>query len=277
MRLRSCGTSPRPSAQSQARWPSLGCWAKAISSCRFRARNAASTLRRMPAPWMSNSATTTWLAWRPHYALKPCPAPVTMKSLSPGSIANLSNPGESSRSLLSATVARNCGRDKIEIEPIRSGRQRGFNFRGALTVDRLIGGDAIVGEPIALALDHEGVAVMQESIEDGGGDDVVAEDLTPLRHALIRRDQHRRFLVAMAHELKEEMGTLAFERHVAELVDDEQLRFAVEEHPTREDALALAVDEVGEERRRRGGGVGLHDPIGFPIAHGPPDARFSLV
>src|SRR5213592_3003069 len=56
----------------------------------------------------------------------------------------------------------------------------------------------------------------------------------------------------MAHELKEEMSTLAFERHVAELVDDDQLRFAVEEHPTREDALALAVDEVGEERRRRG-------------------------
>ncbi len=93
-------------------------------------------------------------------------------------------------------------------------------------------GLALLPEPIALALDHEGVAVMQESIEDGGGDDVVAEDLTPLRHALIRRDQHRRFLVAMAHELKEEMGTLAFERHVAELVDDEQLRFAVEEHPS---------------------------------------------
>ena len=35
--------------------------------------------------------------------------------------------------------------DKIEIEPVGSGRQRGFKFRGALTVDRLIGGDAIVG------------------------------------------------------------------------------------------------------------------------------------
>src|SRR5213593_172145 len=45
-------------------------------------------------------------------------------------------------------------------------------------------GLALLPEPIALALDHEGVAVMQESIEDGGGDDVVAEDLTPLRHAL---------------------------------------------------------------------------------------------
>jgi len=28
---------------------------------------------------------------------------------------------------------------------VGSGRQRGFKFRGALTVDRLIGGDAIVG------------------------------------------------------------------------------------------------------------------------------------
>src|SRR5438094_7777048 len=58
------------------------------------------------------------------------------------------------------------------------------------------------------------------------------------------------------------MGSLAFERPVAALVDDEQLRFAVEEHPTREDALALAVDEVGEERRRRGeehGVAGLDD------------------
>ena len=35
--------------------------------------------------------------------------------------------------------------DKIDIEPVGSGRQRGFKFRGALTVDRLIGGDAIVG------------------------------------------------------------------------------------------------------------------------------------
>ena len=32
-------------------------------------------------------------------------------------------------------------------------------------------GLALLPEPIALALDHEGVAVMQESIEDGAGVD----------------------------------------------------------------------------------------------------------
>jgi hypothetical protein len=41
--------------------------------------------------------------------------------------------------------ASNILTDKIEIEPVGSGRQRGLKFRGALTVDRLIGGDANVG------------------------------------------------------------------------------------------------------------------------------------
>src|SRR5437870_13535702 len=88
----------------------------------------------------------------------------------------------------------------VKLTPLVFGSVRwplGFQGRCAMQPKP---GLALLPEPIALALDHEGVAVMQESIEDGGGDDVVAEDLTPLRHALIRRDQHRRFLVAMRSE-----------------------------------------------------------------------------
>src|SRR5256886_16184338 len=55
-------------------------------------------------------------------------------------------------------------------------------------------GLALLPEPIALALDHEGVAVMQASIEDGSGDDDGAEDRSPLPHALIRR-AHRGHLL----------------------------------------------------------------------------------
>ncbi|HEX4138330.1 MAG TPA: zinc-binding dehydrogenase [Bryobacteraceae bacterium] len=72
-----------------------GCWAKAISSCRFPVRNAASTLRRMPAPWISDSPTTTWLAWRSHYALKPCPDRATTKMSWRGLIADLNEPNYS--------------------------------------------------------------------------------------------------------------------------------------------------------------------------------------
>src|SRR5260370_1253942 len=79
-------------AKNQARWPSPGCWAKATSLCRFRARNAASTLRRMPAPWISNLTTTISLAWRPRYALKPCPDRATPKRPWRGLIADLNEP-----------------------------------------------------------------------------------------------------------------------------------------------------------------------------------------
>ena len=73
---------------------------------------------------------------------------------------------------------------KVKLTPLVFGSVRwplGFQGRRAMQPEP---GLALLPEPIALALDHEGVAVMQESIEDGGGDDVVAEDLTPLRHAL---------------------------------------------------------------------------------------------
>src|SRR5262249_30772848 len=36
--------------------------------------------------------------------------------------------------------------EKIELEPVGAGRDRGYKFRGALTVDRLIGGSAFLGE-----------------------------------------------------------------------------------------------------------------------------------
>jgi DNA-binding winged helix-turn-helix (wHTH) protein len=32
--------------------------------------------------------------------------------------------------------------DKIELTPVRAGRKRGYQFRGAVTIDRLIGGEA---------------------------------------------------------------------------------------------------------------------------------------
>jgi hypothetical protein len=33
--------------------------------------------------------------------------------------------------------------DKIELTPVGAGRRRGYQFRGALTIDRLIGGEAL--------------------------------------------------------------------------------------------------------------------------------------
>lgn len=50
------------------------------------------------------------------------------------------------------------------------------------------------------------MAVVQEPVEDGRGEHVVAEDLAPLRDELIGRDEEAAFLVAARDELEEEMA-----------------------------------------------------------------------
>ena len=69
---------------------------------------------------------------------------------------------------------------------------------------------------------------MEQPVEDRGGEDLVAEDVAPLRHDLVGGDQDAAALVAAGDELEEEMRAPAFEGQVAELVDDQQLRLAVE-------------------------------------------------
>jgi hypothetical protein len=64
---------------------------------------------------------------------------------------------------------------------------------------------ACLFQPIAVALDHQRVAVMQELIEDCRCEDLVAEDGAPLRDQLIGRDQQAAALVASGDELEEEM------------------------------------------------------------------------
>jgi hypothetical protein len=71
------------------------------------------------------------------------------------------------------------------------------------------GGDqsslALLFQSIAVALDHQGVTVVQEPIENGGGQDFIAENGAPLRDQLIGRDQQAAALVASGDELEEEM------------------------------------------------------------------------
>jgi hypothetical protein len=72
------------------------------------------------------------------------------------------------------------------------------------------------------------VGVVQEAIQDGGGEDVVAEDGPPLGDDLVGSNQHAAALVPACDELEEEVRTALLERQVAELVDDEKLGLGVE-------------------------------------------------
>ena len=74
----------------------------------------------------------------------------------------------------------------------------------------------LLSEAVAVALNHECVTVMEEPIEDRGGEDVVAEDRTPLRDDLIGGDQQAAAIVPAGNELEKEVRAASFKRQVAE-------------------------------------------------------------
>ena len=92
---------------------------------------------------------------------------------------------------------------------------------------------------VAATVDEDDVDVVQQAIEDRGGEDLIAgEDLRPVAHVLVRGEDDRAFLVARAHQAEEEVGPLAVEGPEADLVDDQQR--AVE--------VALGLESAGRDR-----------------------------
>lgn len=79
-----------------------------------------------------------------------------------------------------------------------------------------------VFEAVAGAVDGQDVAVVQESVEDGGGQDVVAEDGSPFGEVFVAGDDGGAFLVSSADQLEEHVGFVAVEPEVADFVDDQQ-------------------------------------------------------
>src|SRR5215475_4980216 len=77
-------------------------------------------------------------------------------------------------------------------------------------------------EPVRVAADVERHRVMEEPIEDRGGDYPVAEHIAPSGEALVAGDDHRPALVAVADQLEEEVRAQPIDRQVANLVDDQQ-------------------------------------------------------
>ena len=63
--------------------------------------------------------------------------------------------------------------------------------------------------------------MVDEPVDHGGGDGVVAEDLTPAGEVLVAGDDEAGAFVAGLDELEEQVGGLWFEGDVADLVDDQ--------------------------------------------------------
>lgn len=88
--------------------------------------------------------------------------------------------------------------------------------------------------PCSQALDVEDVAVVEQTVEDGGSEDLVTgENLWPVSEALVDSDQDAAVAVAVGNEAEKETGLLAAHGLAVHLVDDDQ------------GAVVLAMSQLG--------------------------------
>ena len=76
-------------------------------------------------------------------------------------------------------------------------------------------------EAVRLAFDVNNGAVMQDTIQDGGGDGDVGKDLVPLEEGLIGGEDRGGLLIPPGNQLEEQICPLNIHGEIADLVDDQ--------------------------------------------------------
>ena len=126
---------------------------------------------------------------------------------------------------------------------------------------------------VAVAFEGDDVGVVDESVDHGGGDDVVAEDFSPAAEWFVAGDDQGRSFVAVGHELEEQVRGFGLEGDVADFVDDQEWVAAEAEQFLLESSGVVGVGEAGDPF----GGGGEQGPGGrsrtLPGIFGPGTGR----
>ena len=146
------------------------------------------------------------------------------------------------RTAISASIELSTGTEKCTAFRKRIVRRRAGSAAVIQVVGRRPAGwisAAALGAPlaqaVALAFERDDVGVVNEAVDERGGDHGVAEDLAPGLEAAVAGDDDRASFVAAGDQGEEQVRGLALEREVADLVDDQE-------------AVALQAPQLGVER-----------------------------
>ena len=113
---------------------------------------------------------------------------------------------------------------------------------------------------VAAAFDDDGLGVMQEAVQDGGGDGaVVVEHRGPLLEGFVGRQNNRTPFVALADDLEEEVGPVLIDRQIPELVQEQKFRGQIALELAFEQAAFLGGSQVVDDAD----GVGKEDGVAF--------------
>ena len=103
-------------------------------------------------------------------------------------------------------------------------------------------------QAVAFAFDVDDGAVVQDAVQDRGGDGDVGEDLVPLRKGLVGGKDGGGLLIPPGNELKEQVRPLNIHREITDLVDDEQLVFAQSFELVRQTVFKMSLFELLNQR-----------------------------
>lgn len=81
-------------------------------------------------------------------------------------------------------------------------------------------------QPVAFAFDVDDGAVVQDAVEDRGGDGDVGKDLVPLRKSFVAGKDCGDLLIPPGNELKEQICALNIHGQITNFVNDKQFVFA---------------------------------------------------
>ena len=73
-------------------------------------------------------------------------------------------------------------------------------------------------QPVACAFDLDDDGVMQQPVQKRGGDDGIAEDITPFGKASVGCEDHCALFVSCVHQLEEQVCPALGDRQIANLV-----------------------------------------------------------
>ena len=82
-------------------------------------------------------------------------------------------------------------------------------------------------QSVAVSFNVNDPAMMEEPIQDGGGDDGIAEEFLPIGKAFVRCDNSGAFLIAIGDELEKEISFTAVHGEIAHLIHNNQGRVEI--------------------------------------------------
>ena len=104
----------------------------------------------------------------------------------------------------------------------------------------------MLAEPITRSFDLDDDGVVEEAIEQRGGDNGIAEDLSPFGEAAVGGEDHGAALVAGIDQLEEQVAAAGNDREVSDLIDDQERGPAQEANALAQLAFSLGLGERTE-------------------------------